>query len=131
MTVMGGGVAGLAAALLLARDGHRVTILERDEFEVGPPEEAPLWTRKGIPHFLQPHAFIPRGRAELTTSLPDVYSALLEVGAYDIDIRPKVPGPTGPDDADLQYLAVRRPLIEWGLRRGGCPEFRGTSVAAR
>ena len=30
-----------------------------------------LRSRRGIPHFLQPHAFIPRGRAELRRTLPD------------------------------------------------------------
>jgi phytoene dehydrogenase-like protein len=30
MIVLGGGVCGLAAGLMLARDGHEVTLLERD-----------------------------------------------------------------------------------------------------
>ena len=117
IAVVGGGVSGLAAALLLARDGHRVTVLERDAFEVGPWDESPDWDRRGVPHFLQPHAFIPRGRAELRRHLPDVYEDLLAAGARDVDVARKMPGPVGPEDEDLQYVAVRRPLIEWGLRR--------------
>ena len=117
VTVLGAGVAGLATALLLARDGRRVAIIERDAFEVGVPEDAPRWQRKGIPHFLQPHAFIPRGRAELARQLPDVYSSVLEAGAQDVDLTRKLPGPTVPGDEVLQYLAARRPLIEWALRR--------------
>ena len=33
MIVLGGGVAGLATALLLARDGHAVTVVERDDLD--------------------------------------------------------------------------------------------------
>src|SRR5205809_1031116 len=50
IAVLGAGTAGLAASLLLARDGHAVVLIE-------------------------------------------------------------------PADDDLQYIAVRRPLIEWGLRK--------------
>jgi len=107
----------MAAALLLARDGHAVTMLERDELAVGPPEEAPDWKRQGIPHFLQPHAFIPRGRIELMRSFPDVYEAVLAAGGHDVDVRAKLPGPLQDRDEDLQYLAARRPLIEWALRQ--------------
>ncbi len=116
VTVLGAGVAGLATALLLAREGHHVAIIERDPFEVGASEEAPRWQRKGIPHFLQPHAFIPRGRAELATQLPDVYSRALQAGAYEVDVSRKLPGPPLPGDEALRYLAVRRPLMEWALR---------------
>jgi 2-polyprenyl-6-methoxyphenol hydroxylase-like FAD-dependent oxidoreductase len=115
--VLGAGVAGLAAALMLARDGHRVTVLERDPFPVGDAEDSPGWPRRGIPHFLQPHAVIPRGRAELTAHLPDVHEALLDAGAWEVDLRKKLPGDLRPEDEELQYVAVRRPLIEWALRQ--------------
>ena len=84
---------------------------------VGSSEDAARWPRKGVPHFMQPHAFIPRGRLELREHLPDVYSALIDAGARDVDGRPKLPGDVRPEDEDLQFLAVRRPLIEWALRR--------------
>lgn len=115
--MLGGGVAGLSTALLLARDGHAVTLVERDGFSVGEPADATSWRRRGIPHFLQPHAFIPRGRLELMEHLPDVFDALMAAGASDVDLRPKLPGATRAEDADLQFLAARRPLIEWGLRQ--------------
>lgn len=116
MAVLGGGAAGLATALLLGRDGHDVTLVERDPFHVGRPLDALAWERRGLPHFRQPHALIPRGRLELREQLPDVYDALLAAGAYEVDLRPKLPGPLTASDVDLQYLAVRRPLIEWALR---------------
>lgn len=114
---MGGGVTGLATALLLARAGHTVTLLDRDDLAAGESAAAPDWRRRGVPHFLQPHAFIPRGRAELKNLLPDVYDVLIRAGADDIDVRKKLPAEPEPDDADLFYLGVRRPVIEWALRR--------------
>ena len=117
VVVLGGGVAGLSSALLLARAGHSVLLLERDPFPVGEVTTSPQWPRKGIPHFQQPHAFMPRGRQVLREHLPDVYETLLGAGAHELDLRRKLPGATKPEDADLQYLAVRRPLIEWALRK--------------
>jgi 2-polyprenyl-6-methoxyphenol hydroxylase-like FAD-dependent oxidoreductase len=129
---MGGGVAGVATALLIARAGHRVTLIERDELRSDGAAEAALeWPRSGIPHFLQPHAFIPRGRRELRQHLPDVYDALLGAGAWEVDMRPKLGGPASDADEDLQYLAVRRPLIEWALRQAADAEPGLTISAGR
>jgi len=117
-------MAGLTAALLLARDGHRVTLIERDALDPGEPLKAPAWERKGIPHFLQPHAFVPRGCAELKEHLPDVRDYLLAAGANEVEVWRKLPGPIEPADDDLAYLGVRRPLIEWGLRRAVVADAR-------
>jgi 2-polyprenyl-6-methoxyphenol hydroxylase-like FAD-dependent oxidoreductase len=114
--VLGAGVAGLATALAVARSGRRVTLVERDVLLTGDVEAAPAWSRKGIPHFLQPHAVIPRGRAELRTEFPDVYADLREHGVDDVDLRPRMPAGVSPDDA-YAYIGVRRPVLEWALRR--------------
>ena len=132
--VLGGGVTGLAAALSLARNGHRVTLVERDRIEVGHPLESVDWERRGIPHFLQAHSFTSRGRLELQQQFPDVLQALFEAGADDIDLTAKAGGPLQPGDADLRLVGVRRPLIEWALRRAVVAEpnvriVAGTSVA--
>jgi flavin-dependent dehydrogenase len=116
VVVLGAGPSGLAAALVLAREGHRVTLIERDAMEPCPSREAVRWDRKGIPHFLQPHQFIPRGRHELRKHLPDVHECMLREGAQDLDLRAKLPGTPRPEDSDLQHVKVRRPLIEWALR---------------
>ena len=126
VAVMGAGFAGLASALLLARDGHDVTLLERDALTVAGPAEAWHWPRKGIPHFLQPHAFTPRGDKELRDHLPDVHQALLDNGAGLIDLARKLPGERLPADDELRMLGVRRPLIEWALWRAVVAEPRVT-----
>lgn len=56
VVVMGAGVAGMATALLLSRDGNPVTIVERDDFAVSTVDDAIGWKRKGVPHFIQPHS---------------------------------------------------------------------------
>lgn len=118
VVVLGAGVAGLAAALALGRAGHRVTLLERDPIELGDPQGSVDWSRRGIPHFLQAHAFTSRGRLEMVRSFPDVHEALLEAGADDIDLATKLPGGERiPEDDDLRIVGVRRPVIEWALRK--------------
>jgi 2-polyprenyl-6-methoxyphenol hydroxylase-like FAD-dependent oxidoreductase len=127
VVVLGAGVAGLAATLALSRDGHRVTLVERDDMTAGNATDAFSWDRKGIPHFLQPHAFTPRGRKEIIETFPDVYEAILAAGAWDLDLRPKIRGgTTRDDDSELLFLAVRRPLIEWAFRRAIAADERIT-----
>jgi 2-polyprenyl-6-methoxyphenol hydroxylase-like FAD-dependent oxidoreductase len=121
--VAGGGVAGLAASLALARAGHEVVVLERDRVDPGgPPGGAFDVERRGIPHYLQPHAFLPRGRRLLSDWAPDVLDALMEAGADPQDLALKLRGPRKRGDEDLVYLWVRRPVIEWALRRAAAAE---------
>ena len=118
VVVAGGGVAGLAAALAVARAGHEAVVIERDSVDPdGSPRDAFRIQRRGIPHYSQPHAFLPRGRRVLSDWAPDVIETLLEIGAESQDLGLKLQGPREPGDEDLVYLWVRRPLIEWALRR--------------
>ena len=116
VVVAGGGPAGLGAALALARGGARVTLVERDRLEAcSEPADAFRIARDGIAHYDAPHAFLPRGAKVLRERAPDVYDALLELGALELQIARNQPD-SRPEDGELILLCVRRPLIEWALR---------------
>jgi 2-polyprenyl-6-methoxyphenol hydroxylase-like FAD-dependent oxidoreductase len=121
--VAGGGVAGQATALAVARAGHQAVVLERDRIEPhDSPASAFAVTRDGIPHYFQPHTFLPRGRRVLKQIAPDVLDALIDAGADPQDLSGMIRGPAAPGDEDLVWLWVRRPVIEWALRRAAAAE---------
>ena len=74
--VLGAGLCGLAAGMMLARDGHRVTVLERDPAPVPDTPEAAWerWGRDGVAQFRQAHYMQARGRLVLEAELPDVHA---------------------------------------------------------
>src|SRR5262250_2232591 len=86
--IIGAGICGLGTSLLLARDGHEVTVLERDDRTVpGSAREAwDAWTRKGVAQFRQPHNFMPGLRELLEAELPDVQTSLRAAGAAKFDM---------------------------------------------
>lgn len=121
--VLGGGVAGLAAARLLSRHYPRVLILERDVRRDAPcPEDAFRdWERGGAPQFRHSHAFLARLRLVLLAHLPDVLERLRENGVREITLAqtapPSMPSfDERPDDEDVVLLACRRSTFEWALR---------------
>jgi 2-polyprenyl-6-methoxyphenol hydroxylase-like FAD-dependent oxidoreductase len=119
--VIGAGIAGLGTALALGRDGHHVTVLERDATRMpATPQEAFWWDRKGAPQVRHSHMFLARLRNVLRDGYPDVREALLEAGATELSISEMIPegmDPTPmPGDEDLAMIACRRTTFEWVLR---------------
>jgi 2-polyprenyl-6-methoxyphenol hydroxylase-like FAD-dependent oxidoreductase len=116
--VVGGGIAGLCASMLLARDGHRVRLLERDpEAPPTSPEEAWAgWDRRGVNQFRMLHYFLPRFREVLEAELPDVAAALEADGALRWNPVALMPesrnGGLRPGDERYAVLTGRRPMVE-------------------
>src|SRR5207244_2457868 len=120
--VLGGGLAGLGAARLLARHFPRVVVLERDRrAETADPEDAFAdWERPGVPQFRHSHAFLARLRVVLLAHLPDVLDRLRAAGVREFGLDEVTPpGVTlapRADDEDVVLLACRRSTFEWALR---------------
>jgi flavin-dependent dehydrogenase len=119
LLVLGGGLAGLATALFLARRGQQVDLLERDRSAVPTGVRAAGgWHRETVPQSTHSHAFLARSRQLLAAEAPDVLDGLLRAGVREIPLRPpRTLLPTGWPDPDLVGLAARRPVVEWVLRR--------------
>jgi 2-polyprenyl-6-methoxyphenol hydroxylase-like FAD-dependent oxidoreductase len=124
IVVLGAGVCGLAAALMLQRDGHDVTVLERDPAPV-PDSNADAWERwerGGVAQFRQAHFLQPLGRIVLDEELPEVRDALLAAGATRFDplrlMPPWIADRTPrPGDERFATITARRPVIEHALAR--------------
>jgi 2-polyprenyl-6-methoxyphenol hydroxylase-like FAD-dependent oxidoreductase len=122
IVVIGGGIVGLSMAMMLARQGHEVTVLERDGGDVpGSPDEAwQGWNRHGVAQFRQPHYLHPAGRQILDAALPEVTQALLGAGAAAFDMLALMPPfieDRTPREGDERFVTVtgRRPVIEYAV----------------
>jgi 2-polyprenyl-6-methoxyphenol hydroxylase-like FAD-dependent oxidoreductase len=122
IVVVGGGLIGLATAVLVAKQGHDVTVLERDP---EPPPKTPgeangAWDRPGVMQFRLVNFLMPRGRQLLEEHLPEVpallassgaprYNGLVNMSSTITDRAPR------PGDERFATLAARRPLLEYAM----------------
>lgn len=148
--IVGGGVVGMGLGMMLAEDGHEVTMLERDE---QPPPDAPesawdAWERRGVNQFRLSHLFLAQYRRLVEGELPQVAAALDRDGALRFnpltDAPTEVTGGFREGDDRFEMLTGRRAVVERAvasvaeetprliLRRGVAVEglVRGKDAAA-
>jgi 2-polyprenyl-6-methoxyphenol hydroxylase-like FAD-dependent oxidoreductase len=123
IVVIGGGLAGQEAAMLLAADGHSTTVLERDPAPPpGSPDDAwECWERRGVNQFRMLHFFLARFRAVVERELPELVAELDADGG--LRINPLAGAPTeltgGLRDGDDRFEVItgRRPMVERTVAR--------------
>jgi 2-polyprenyl-6-methoxyphenol hydroxylase-like FAD-dependent oxidoreductase len=136
---IGGGIVGLATSLLLARDGHDVTVIERDPAPPPSPDQAWTdWERRGVNQFRLLHFFAARFRNIVEPNIPEVIAAFEGAGALRLNPLREAPVEVtgGFRDSDAKYdtITARRPVAEAAIasvvaKNDQVVVQRGTAVA--
>jgi 2-polyprenyl-6-methoxyphenol hydroxylase-like FAD-dependent oxidoreductase len=114
--VLGGSMAGLLAARVLADRFQCVTLIERDQLPSGPEQ------RKGVPQGQHLHALLSRGYQVMTGLFPDLREALIAEGALIADVSERMNwyhfgGYKLRETSGIEGVMVSRPLIESLVRQ--------------
>src|ERR1700722_15666054 len=124
IVVCGGGAIGLSTAMMLGRDGHRVTVLEADPADLPSSSNQgwDSWARPGVAQFRQPHSLHSRFRMISDRELPGLTDNLLRAGCVWVDYLDSQSLPptitdraSRPGDEAMRCVAGRRPIVEWAV----------------
>ena len=139
--VAGGGMCGMAAAMMLADDGHDVTVVERDAAPPPPDPEGAFvdWDRRSVAQFGLAHWLHARGTSILREQLPAVYHGLVDHGGFRFNLATyllsMIPDAEITDDDDrFDLVTARRSTIEWSMATAaaahpGVTVRRGEAIA--
>lgn len=136
VVVLGAGMNGLTTGMLLAKDGHDVTVLERDPAPPGT-EAWTSWQRPGVSQFRHLHFVLPRWHREIEEALPEVVDELVAAGGRPINLIAVLPervrGAMRSSDRQYDTVTARRPVLEAAVaaaagRLPGLAVVRGTGV---
>lgn len=114
--IIGGSMAGLLAARVLADHFEQVTIIESDRF---PEQPVP---RKGVPQSAHLHVLLTRGRMIIEQLFPGLQDELIATGAPVLDMGKDMAwlNPAGWSirfQSGFNILAFSRDLLDWKIRR--------------
>jgi flavin-dependent dehydrogenase len=114
--VVGGSMAGLLAARVLADHFERVTLIERDQLP-----DTPEY-RVGVPQARHAHALLTRGQLILEQLFPGICDQLIDAGGVALDTACDLawltPAGWGTRfTSDLIAVSTTRALLEWTVRR--------------
>ncbi len=134
IVVCAGSLVGLSVAMMLADDGHDVTVLESDP-HCPPAEPADAWGswgRTGVAQFHQPHNLFTRVRRVCDEELPGLTERLLAAGCCWVDFLSPLPPTVSdqnrrPEDDALRFVTGRRPVVETVFARAA-EEQRGLTL---
>lgn len=115
--ILGAGLAGLTAAALLARDGHEVTVLEKDPAAI--PDEAAdavAMNRPGVHQFRHIHLNLARWLQDAQAELPGLGDQLLAAGGLHLNLLNANPALSASEytaqDSIFETVTARRPVME-------------------
>ena len=131
----------MAAAMMLADDGHEVMVLERDAEPPPPDPEGAFadWDRRSVAQFGLAHWLHARGTSILKEQLPAVYNGLNDNGGFHFNLVKYLlsmmpDAEITPDDDRFDLVTGRRSTIEWSMAQaahahGGVTVRRGEAIA--
>lgn len=121
--IVGAGIAGLGAAMALAREDRDILVLDRD-----PPPSADLetafeaWERKGVTQLRHSHVFLGCLVSLIRKRHPRLHTMLLQAGAREVGFGETLPEKlrgayvADSNDQDMAFLFSRRTTLEHVMR---------------